>query len=548
MKKIIYILIPLLFITVSNANANEAEDLTVIRNTVVNLLQELVNQGVMTREQAAALVQNAQQKAQQEASLLAEQKKASGIEEDEEDAIRVQYVPEHVKEEIRNEVREELKKEVVDDVIAHAETERWGVKDTLPEWVSKLELSGDLRVRAQQDLFASGNVPTGLGGINDFNEINSAGSFSGAGDDRFINTDKDRFRERVRLRLGIDAQVNESFKAGIRLATGNGRNPVSTNQTLGNTGGKYEFSVDRAYLEYTAKNKNNFPWLTFSSGRIANPWLSTDLVFDNDLSFEGTAGTLRWNLGGPQFDRQLFFTAGAFPLEEFDIRSGDKWLFAGQLGTNWQFSNNNRLNFGLAYYGYENLRAKRNTVLGSTEFDHTAPEFMQKGNTLYDIDDPDGNPDTVLFGLASKFQLWNATASYSFANVGRKPLTFTADYVVNEGYDEDDVISRAIGSTSSDHGDTGYAFRVDYGAPKIHRRHDWNAHLLYKHVESDAVLDAFTDSNFNLGGTNTEGYSLGINYGLLDNVWTSLEWISTDEIDGANFGVDSLRLDLNSRF
>ena len=112
---------------VTVSHAGEKEDLTVLRNTVVNLLQNLVEQGIMSQDQANALVEKAKSEAAVEA--------AAQPEEVPEDVVRVPYVPEIVKDEIRQQVREELRREVVDDVVAYAKRERWGVRDAFTRLV-----------------------------------------------------------------------------------------------------------------------------------------------------------------------------------------------------------------------------------------------------------------------------------------------------------------------------------------------------------------------------------------------------------------------------
>src|SRR5262245_38077525 len=81
------------------AASQEQRSLEELRNTVVNLLQGLVEKGVLTREQAEAMVQSAQQKAaadaEASAKAAADQEKAD----EQAGAIRVPYVPEIVKDE-----------------------------------------------------------------------------------------------------------------------------------------------------------------------------------------------------------------------------------------------------------------------------------------------------------------------------------------------------------------------------------------------------------------------------------------------------------------
>ncbi len=78
----------------------------------------------MTREQAQALVKQAQDKAAADAAAQA-LKDAAQAKEDE-GAVRVPYVPQIVKDEISKQVAEEVKPGVVKDVIQEAKTEKWG--------------------------------------------------------------------------------------------------------------------------------------------------------------------------------------------------------------------------------------------------------------------------------------------------------------------------------------------------------------------------------------------------------------------------------------
>ena len=97
-------------------------------------------------------------------------------------------------------------------------------------------------------------------------------------------------------------------------------------------------------------------------------------------------------------------------------------------------------------------------------------------------------------------------------------------------------------------GNQGWLGRLTVGDKEIKHFGDWNAHVGYKYLESDATLDAFADSDFGLGGTNLKGYFLGANYGLADNVWTTFRWMSANNIAGVPYAVDVLQVDLNAKF
>src|SRR6185369_5734284 len=92
------------------AQSQEERNLNEVRNTVVNLLQSLVERGVLTREQAEAMVRSAQEKATKDADAAAAQDAAEA------GAVRVPYVPEIVKEEIRKQVTAELAPQIAKEV------------------------------------------------------------------------------------------------------------------------------------------------------------------------------------------------------------------------------------------------------------------------------------------------------------------------------------------------------------------------------------------------------------------------------------------------
>jgi polyhydroxyalkanoate synthesis regulator phasin len=87
-------------------DAAEKQSMEELRNTVINLLQALVDKGLLTREQAQQLVKQAQDKATADAAALAAKNAAQAKEE--QNAVRVPYVPQIVKDEISKQVEEDV--------------------------------------------------------------------------------------------------------------------------------------------------------------------------------------------------------------------------------------------------------------------------------------------------------------------------------------------------------------------------------------------------------------------------------------------------------
>lgn len=491
-----------------SASAGEREELEVVRQTTINLIQALVEKGVLTQEAANAMIKQAEDAARKkEAMAQAAQDKV----------VRVPYVPETVKREIRDQIKQE--------VLAQAKTERWGDVNAVPEWVDKLHWEGDLRLRYQQDSYAKNNAtPTFVD------------QWYGQTPGTTGNTTESRERWRLRARLGLSAKISDTVSGTIRLATGSDNNPLSTNQTLGNTANKYSIWVDEAYLKLDPSN-----WFTVSGGRIPNPWFSTNLVWHNDLTFEGVAAKTTYH-----FDhrRSAFLTAGVFPLQDIapsgDTKAKSKWLMGVQGGVDLTSQSGSTAKFGVAVYDYKNVEGRPDSAAGLLDYDATKPQFHQKGNTTFQ--DPYSNTTK----LASKFRELNVTGQLDIATFAPTHLIFTADYVRNIGFDQGEIASRT--GYIVDKQDTGFQLQTTVGRPKIAARGDWQAFVGYRHLQADAVLDAFTDSDFHLGGTDTKGFFIGGSYGLDKNTWLTLRWLSADTIYGPPLGVDVLQLDLNAKF
>jgi hypothetical protein len=344
--------------------------------------------------------------------------------------------------------------------------------------------------------------------------VNARGGITKAGIDAYANTTEDRYRLRVRARLGVDAAVSNDLKVTTRLSTGNTSDPVSTNQTLGTYANRYAVVWDHVYMKYDDLNNDRYKWLTIMAGRMPNPWLSTDLVWDGDLAFEGVAATMRMNLRGgdtlleqDENDRTLLFTLGAFPIQEVERSAQDKWLYGAQLGGEFVTLKQSVFKIGLAYYAYDNFTGERNTP-DSTTRDFTAPRFFQKGNSYFDINNSTTDPAAIdLFAHAADYDLVNFTASADLAMFAPIRVILTADYVENIGFDKREVESRL--GVPVEEETMGTQLQITVGWPDVGVRGNWRAHFAFRRLENDAVPSEFTDSDFHLGGTNAKGYIIG---------------------------------------
>jgi hypothetical protein len=373
-----------------------------------------------------------------------------------------------------------------------------------------------------------------------------------------MNTTEDRERFRARVRLDLKAKLIDprttnvgKVDAGFRVSTGNDDDPVSTNESLGDYFNKDAVAFDRYYLQWQFKPElpiwDRIPQIALTGGRMPNPWFSSDLVWDDDLNFEGIALSVVTDTLAENGWR-LFLTGGAFPLQEVELSSDDKWLYAAQIGIEAEPFYGVGIKVGAAYYDFRNITGKVNDIGSPGQTDYTAPLFLQKGNTLMDIDPaPNGDDGSgVRPALASEFKVLDLTGQLDLSFFHPVHIIFDGTYLKNLGFDEAEVSERV--GYQREAKDEGYRFGLRVGYPLIADFGEWNTSFHYRYLEADAMVDAFTDSDFHLGGTNCKGWIAGAEYGLYKNVWIRMRWLTADEIEGPPLAIDGLQLDLNARF
>lgn len=562
-------------------------------NVTINLIHRLVERGVLTKQDAQDLIRLAQEDAAvaraqedtmkndvavaREAAQAAVQQTAPPTTDDQ---VRVTYIPEAVRAQMRDEIKQE--------VMSTARAENWAAPNAVPDWVPKFRVTGDIRVRYEGDFFPSGNDNTGA--FPNFNSINTGAPFDTSGTVFSPQNDVDQNRERFRIRARIGAEIDmgEGFTAGLRVGTGQDNSPVTENQTLGLANGgqggdfsKYQLWLDRAFLKYEfggQPNKN----FSISLGRFDNPFFDpTTIVWSKDLGFDGVAVKGKYEVAKGVTP---FVNAGAFPVFNTDFNfatnnpskfaSEDKWMYGGQIGTDLTITKDIHAKVAGAYYYFVNVEGKLSTPFtplttsdaGNT--DDTRPSFAQNGNTymaLRDIvptaDNGFGTTDQFqYFGLATPFHELAINGKLDYNRFEPVQVSLYGQYVVNLAVNASainaiavnnrgpDTTSGSVGSWSG--GNSAWIVGFQVGHAALEKRGDWNVGMNYRYVESDSVVDGFTDADFGapLYGTNLKGFSLVGNLALSKTVSLGLTWMSADAITGPQFKSDVLQVDVNGKF
>jgi hypothetical protein len=377
-----------------------------------------------------------------------------------EDDMRVTYIPENVRAQMRDELREE--------VMAQARAENWAAPRLFPDWVKRIKLFGDVRVRYEGIIYPEGNDNTGA--FPNFNAINTGSPFdvSGTVFSPQLNVDQDRRRLRLRVRLGMEAQLGDGFTAGLRIATGENNSPVTTNQTLGGVSGgqggnfsKYAIWLDRGFLKYELAAMPERS-LGITVGRFDNPFFSSEITWDDDLGFDGVAVQGRYEVVK---GITPFFAGGAFPVFNTDLNfatnqpakfaSDDKWLYGAQLGTEIKIKKDFNFKVAAAYYYFENVEGELSdpftplTAQDAGNTDTRRPAFAQKGNTYMALRTSCRTPTTTSaprssssISLATPFRELAITGRLDYNRWEPYQLSLSGEWVKNLAFDRSAINAR----------------------------------------------------------------------------------------------------------
>ena len=308
----------------------------------------------------------------------------------------------------------------------------------------------------------------------------------------------ERVRHRIRARLAVSAKVSDSVSVKLRLATGSD-DPVSTNQSLDGYFSTKGFHLDRAYVQWKATDV-----FTAKLGKMGNPFykpMKSELVWDGDLCPEGIAA--QFETTG---DFKVYGNFAYLVIDERKSDTDDAYLFGGQLGFKIPMGSA-KLNIGGGYYGYIN----------------------QEGYDVFGGDFGNSTDDMGMYTM--DFTNFEAFAELK-AKLGSLPFGIYGHYVVN---------------TEADSNDTGYQFGFSLG--KVKKPMSWALKYSYKELEADAVVGAFTDSDFIGGGTDGKGHEIGFGLGLGKHSSLGVSYFLNEiGLEGSSRDYDRLMIDFKFKF
>lgn len=315
-----------------------------------------------------------------------------------------------------------------------------------------------------------------------------------------------RYRYRIRFRLGGSFPIHPHADLGFRMVTGATDDPTTGNVDLDGYFSKKGFNLDRLFLRYSPSSS-----LTLTIGKFPNPFERVELVFHNDVQFEGAAQQFRLNDVG--FIRQARLNLGQFILAE--SKSGaDTNLFAGQLllkGLHFD-----GLSFGAMLYEYRNedtiAQAVEDSRLGGG--DTNARIGAGTGTSIYQ------------FG----FRIVEWLAKYE-STIRSMPVRFIGVYAQNLLADFDDT-----------------AYWLEVGVGPISRLNRLRGLYHYVRVERESMISNY--NNADIFNPNMQGHGFKVALPLSENVGAEALYFVAKNIltFGANPNQHKTRLQIKAKF
>ena len=314
-----------------------------------------------------------------------------------------------------------------------------------------------------------------------------------------------RERFRYRLRFGAKGEFKDDFYYGLRLETGDSSR--SSNLTFGNDAGgpssktDDKINVGQIYLGWKATDS-----LTLEAGRMANPLVTSSLVWDPDITPEGASERFKHSVG--KFD--LFATFGQFLYDDANPENpfgtgalkSDAFLLAWQVGAKY------------------NLNDNMSVLIAPTLYNYTGQGDSH--GTVYD-------PSVALGKFAiNDLLVFEVPAEFNFTALNR-PWKAFADFAVNLQASDRAAAARALAPAAyPGTGDEGFAYQIGLQVGKAAKKNTWEAKAFWQHTELFSLDPNLVDSDLFDSIVNFEGFVLQFGYAIRDNITGNLTYARGD--------------------
>ena len=267
-----------------------------------------------------------------------------------------------------------------------------------------------------------------------------------------------RQRGRFRFRIGVRTPIAEGIDFNMRLASGDAADVTSTNQSLTDFLNRKPINIDQLSLTFTPQRAKA---LTLGAGKFAYPVTRTQMVWDDDVNWEGAYEQV--SFGSPVTIRLV---AVQSPINE--VGAGQDAFMFGEYAQAGFRVGGHAVQVSIADYAFQHPDQIAVALDAGTRIRTQSTNAFRR------------NAAGRVVGYQSGFNLVDTIAQVTF-NTGRAqyPLLALLDYVVN---------TRAI-----DDEDTGIWLVGSYG--RAATVNTYSLSHTFARVERDAVLSAYNFSD-----------------------------------------------------
>ncbi|MBT3365761.1 MAG: hypothetical protein HN472_05010 [Nitrospina sp.] len=310
----------------------------------------------------------------------------------------------------------------------------------------------------------------------------------------------ERDRGRLRFRLGATIHMLEDLDIGFRMATGGLTARDSGNVTLDGGFTHKAFDLDMAFFRYQPTVAG---WKTvLQGGKFKPPFMASEIIWDNDVTVEGIGQQFSRKIGDTTLDANF----GQFIYDEFD--PGEDIIILGYQGIITQKTGLGKFKVALAYYDVQNTEDISTTFSGSS----------------------------TLLSNTSEVKILDLMVEWSEKIAGQK-LKLFGEYSQNTG-------DLASGNPDLD---TAWQLGAKYGSSGK-KFGDYDMKIIYRVVQTEAVFDVISDSDFHDGRSNARGFKAEGSFGLAKGVKLRFAYFDTQEERGTQRDHEKFQADLKFKF
>jgi len=309
----------------------------------------------------------------------------------------------------------------------------------------------------------------------------------------------DRYRGRMRARVGAKYHLMEDMLVDVRLSTSSDGNDANNPHWDFGDGDGFNGSgvvMDRFFLDWTAS-----PDIHVKAGKQPHafnvPPIFGDFIWDSDVSPSGVAAV--W---APPHGDEAYFDARVAGYVATEVAADeDPKMYGGQ---------------GNAYIPLDDMKLQVSSALYDWTDNHNTAVAGNQGNTA----------------TTEGFQVWESFVSGTMPGGPLEEMTGFVEYMNNLQADEED---------------TGWVIGAQIG-PSAWKQGNYNVFLELYSLDADCLFSPVAQDDTPVAGTGIgdgmDGIVVGGQYFWRDNVAVKL-WALTSDADGADDDPIRIRLDLD---